>query len=210
MLPALPLAYCSAVYALSMLRIRALSTAAYVASISLLLSQSVLQAREFRETPYDQLSHWFRALPDKSTPVYILGFEAVGLPLSGHARVDRQAILREKLEASRRAGDSFTVRHIINWEERSHLLLLDMLDGAEIDGFNYIGFHNSPSIPGKTALDLSNFDYVLLQEYFQLDGAEDSESLLSHHFTHTDTITGPGGGGRGLKYKVFIRKTESQ
>lgn len=205
MLSALPLFYIAAVYAIANIQRRAV--AAVVASMIVVVMgwQCYEQAQSFRHTPYSQLQSWVRSNVQRQESIFILGYEALGLPKSSEVITHRRLGLERKIAASFAEGDSFTVRHVKLWEERSKLMLLSMLEYRSPAGYSYYGYHSTPLDMYQDIIEFSAMDYVLLQEGFSLEQEPNIAQALQLEFTEVAQVVGPGGGGRGLNYRIYQR-----
>lgn len=204
MLPVLPLFYMVAVYAVS--RLQKTKIAALLAIVSLLIMgyQSYAQMQEFRTVHFNELRQWMRENAiDKQ--VYIFGFEALVLPKNTVCIQNKVRVLRQALDDTSAEGLPFTLRHLKNWEERSRLVLFDMLGYEFEPGYEYYGFHSTPLELYAGVLSLEEMSYVLVQEHFSLSDKPEVEILLQQQFHLVAEVTGAGGGGAGLHYKVYER-----
>jgi hypothetical protein len=210
MLPALPLLYIVAVSCLQNFKSEVLSRQA-VAGIAIMTfaviftSQSVAQYKELQAVNYSNLKEWVIQNIEQDESFFILGFETVTLPLSTKNIENRRAMILKKIDASLSAGESFTLRHVRFWEERSRLMLFSMLNYKTRKGYDYYGIFSTPPAEYSGVYQLESMDYILVQEGFGLESDVISQ-LLATSFKPTENLVGPGGGGRGLSYKVYEKR----
>jgi len=208
MLPALPIFFISAVYGFSCIKWTKLQVTIVIATLLIMVGQSIVQVRHIQSVEFNQLRSW---LKDNATdkPFYILGYEAVMLPKNTACIEKRATGLRRILDDSIRQDLPFTTRHLKNWEERSSLLLYDMLDYKYDPGFEYYGFYSTPPDKYKGIIDIKDMEYLLLQEHFPLSSNSEIKRLLEDQYKLVATKIGAGKGGQGLRYKIFKKINEN-
>lgn len=206
MLPALPLFYLAAVYGLSQLKNWRLSAPVYALLFALMGWQMANEMSVFRAAPYNDLRNWITNNIQPEQPFYVLGYMAVNLPRNTLAISNQKAGIEKMLSDPVAEGESFTHRHIRLWEERSQLRLLDMLNFHSDVGFNYYGYHSSSLTTFKDIISFDDMDYVLMISGFSLQEEPEIAAKLQTEFEVITTVTGPGGGAKGLLYTVYQRK----
>lgn len=206
MLPALPLFYITAVYGLSEIKNWRIAVPIYTLLVGIMSWKMVEQMNQLGDAPYDELRNWVRTNIEPQEPFYTLGYMAVNLPRNTTAIQNQRAGIEKLLTESLASDESFTTRHIRLWEERSHLRLLDMLNFHSEAGFNYYGYHVFPPAVSENIVPFDTFKYVFLQDHFPLKEEPEIAAKLQSDFSLIATVTGPGGGGKGLSYSVFQRK----
>lgn len=205
MLPVLPLFYIAAMYFISHAGMHRLLAVSFTALMTTIVAvQGMQQISAFHATPYNELRDWVHAnIHDE--PFYIFGYEALTLPKNTACIRRHTEILERKIAGSLQDGMPFTLRHLQNWEERSQLLLYDMLGMANEPGYEYYSFYGSPLETGKGIVNMDDMQYLLLQEHFPLEDVAWLEDYIARHFRLLAELTGAGGGGSGLRYRVFGR-----
>ncbi|WP_321371081.1 hypothetical protein [uncultured Desulfuromusa sp.] len=205
MLPVLPLFYISAVYALSQLRKTKIAAALAIVLLLMMGGQSYSQFRELKSIDFNELRTWVQNhAVDK--PIYIFGYEALMLPKNTICIQNRVTGLNRTLKISLAEGLSFTYRHLKNWEERSALILFDILGNKYEPGYEYYGIYSTPLDSYSDIISLDKMSYVFVQAHFPVNTQSGLEKYLQEHFTMITELTGAGGGGAGLKYKIYERK----
>ncbi|WP_419174469.1 glycosyltransferase family 39 protein [Desulfosediminicola sp.] len=204
MLPALPLFYSAAVYGLSRVPRRSITATLAIFSVVILTIQSYAQARDFKRVDFGQLRSWIQDNAFEK-PFYIIGFESVILPKNTICIRNRTTGIRRSMSNSLAAGLPFTLRYLKYWEERSQLVLFDMLDQRYDSGYEYYSFYRTPLDAYSDIIDIEDMHYILLQEHFPISGQLELSGYIQKHFTEIAELTGAGGGGTGLKYKVLER-----
>lgn len=207
MLPALPLIYMAAVSSLTAIKSRAIIVFVTIVALSIVTFQTVKQAYELKQVNYKELSQWIETNVDKDSAIYIYGYEAVNLPKNTKAMNNIRAGIERKIDASR-VSETFTLRHIKNWEERSALKLYGMLE-FESEGYEYYGYYAAPLTEFKGILNFDEIDYVLFLEGFVFPEIEEVKRTLNREFREVASVVGPGGGSKGLRYQVYKRKNEN-
>jgi hypothetical protein len=206
MLPALPLFYIAAVHALSSIPKARFAGALAGLVLGLMLWQSADQAIRLRSTPFNQLRSWIESNVSPKSPFFIFGYEAINLPRNtqciGHLRQG----LNRKIASTIEEGKPFTQRHIVNWEERSALELLGMLDFTYPEGYSYYSYYATPLDEYQGIIQFKNMDVVLIQEHFPASLIDPWKDRLENNFTLAAQAIGSGGGGRGLRYRIYERK----
>lgn len=206
MLPVLPLFYVLAVDGLSRLPGRWVQLAGAAAILGVMLWQCIGEVRTFRGVAYDELRSWVQANVDPEEPIYILGYEALNLPKNSKCRAAIREGLSRKINSSRLAGDPYTLRHVELWEERARITLLDMLGDEHSGGYCYFGVHAAPLPEWSGIIERSQFEYVLVQQGFDLSEEPEWMEAITRDYSEIATAVGPGGGGVGLSYRILARK----
>lgn len=206
MLPALPLFYLTAVYGLSEIKNWRIAMPIYALLVGVMGWKMIEQMNELRNAPYNELRTWISENIEPQEPFYMLGYMAVNLPRNTTAIQNQKAGIERMLSEPITSGESFTHRHIRLWEERSHLKLLDMLNFQSDTGFNYYGYYVSSPTVFADIVPFDTLQYVFLQQGFSLKEEPEIAAKLQTDFAMITTVTGPGGGGKGLSYSVYQRK----
>lgn len=205
MLPALPVVYATAVYGITRLPSRLLRGAAAAAVLAVLALQSGAQVQALRSADYRGLRSWVVSnVHDR--PFYILGFDALTLPKNTRCLTHTAHIVQGILDADRAAGLSFTTRHAKDWEERTLLMLQDMLGGQFEPGFEFYDFFNTPPELFDREVGFDKLAYIFVEEGFDLSQAPAMRALLDSQFHAVAAVTGAGGGPAGLQYRVYARR----
>lgn len=211
MLPALPIFYIAAVYALSRIPVWWIKSSVAAVILLALGMQMYLERSSFSSVDYNELRTWVETEVEPDESIYIFGYEALNLPKSNAALNKRRQLLEEGLRKALEEGESYTSRHIRLWEERSRLELMSMLSGEFESGYSYYGVNVLPPEVVERQGGVRSFKYVLVQNRFDFDSDENLKrynypGLLAEDYEKVATRTGPGGGGSGLSYSVYRRK----
>lgn len=206
MLPALPAIYLSAVLWLSGLAQRRIATVVAAVLLLLLAGQSVVQMQDFRRVPFGQLRDWITTNVDPAEPFFVFGYEAVELPKNADCLARTVAILERGFDEEVKAGMPFYERHVTQWEERTRVRMIDLLDDPHIEGYTYYGHYRTPLEESAGILALEQMKYLLVQEHFAPGEQPGLAEYLAAHCDKVAELTGPGGGGGGLGYEVYARR----
>lgn len=209
MLPALPLFYMTAVYALGngAIGLPKKGVTVAVAIVILMAWQTFGQFRQFRKVEFNGLRQWVVENIQKNEPFYIFGYEALRLPKStlcirniatGLERIENEDI---------RQGKSFTIRHLKNWEEQSTLKLFDMLNFKFDNGYVFYSNYTAPLNLFEGIIDLDQMQYILVQQHFFLEDKPVLLEYIKKNFNLVKKAIGAGGGGLGLNYEIYKRKS---
>ncbi|MBB6091637.1 hypothetical protein HNQ60_000483 [Povalibacter uvarum] len=205
MLPALPVFYVMAVHALSSMRARTVGLAASAAMLAVLAAQSVKQISDLRAAPYQELQQWaFEDARDRA--FYVLGYDALTAPKNTQCMARTRQVVQHLLDQDRAAGVSFTERHVKNWEERTTLMLFDMLGSKFDPGYEFYDFHSAPPEVFGSVVGWDAIQFLVVQDRFDLDLAPAVRDLLDSQFEFVAEKTGAGGGDAGLKYRIYRRR----
>jgi|HigsolmetaAR205D_1030408.scaffolds.fasta_scaffold00078_22 hypothetical protein len=205
MLPALPVFYVMAAYALSSVRNRSWTIVAAGLLLAVLGAQSIRQVLFLRAAPYTELVEWVSENASDHA-IYVLGFDAITLPKNTRCIERTRAVVERLLESDRREGLTFTERHVKNWEERTTLVLFDMLENRFESGFEFYDVYTTPPETFGSVVGWDDIKFILVQDDFNMDEAPAVRNLLDAHFELSGKKTGAGGGDYGLKYKIYARK----
>jgi Dolichyl-phosphate-mannose-protein mannosyltransferase len=208
MLPALPLFYLAFLHALSKLGNFRIRFGLVAVIMVLMVTQTVRETRGFHQVEYEGLRTWIRQNIQPEEPFYVFGYEAVELPKTNACIENTRAGILRSLSLDLANGETHVMRHLKNWEEESTLVLFDMLNGRQDGGFTYYSAFNTPLEKYEGILEFDRMRYLFVQEGF--DPLEHGLALdvLQNQFDYQATLTGPGGGGSGLEFKVYARKMQ--
>ena len=206
MLPALPLVYIAAIFALSEIKPRRWASAIAVGGLALMIFQSYQEAAAFRNADFNGLRRWVSENIKKDEPFYILGYEALNLPRNTNCIEKMSEGLERIIHEDLVQNLPFTLRHLKNWEEQSALTLYDMLNFRNDEGYTYFSFYTAPLDHFDGIISLEDMQYMLVQEHFNLRQEPRLEGYIERNFRLITEQTGPGGGGKGLRYRIFKRK----
>ena len=208
MLPALPVFYLAAVLALTRMR---REVAAGVATLLLLAlgAQTVQVTRQLGQVPYTELKTWVTDNVAADAPMFIFGYEALDLPRNTACMARVRAGLEREMAADIQAGTPFVERHLKNWEETSRLTLFDLLNNTSDQGYDYYSYYLTPLDKFTGLLDMDAMQYLLVMEGFESPDDFPLQDYLAAHFTLRTTVTGNGGGGFGLTYRIYERRPQS-
>lgn len=209
MLPALPLFYIAFCYGLSRLKNTRLQIGLVVLVLGVMVAETINETRGFQRVEYSSLQSWVRENIESDEPFYIYGYEALELPKTNACREKTRAGILRSLELDVAAGETHVMRHLKNWEEESTLMLYDMLAGRKDDGFTYYSIFGTPWDRYEGILELDGMKYILVHDGFEVDEYGWDLNDFQKQFEFITDLVGPGGGGSGLGYKVYGRKTKS-
>lgn len=211
MLPALPLFYLLATYTLCQLKHKTLSFVLAGVMCALLVVQTFQQYQHFNHARYTELQTWVKANIKSEDTIYILGFDTFFLPQNTTNLQNRKTFITQGLERAIAQGESFTSRHIRLWEERSALMLIDMLNATSASGYDYYSLNSTPLEDLANIVPYENIDYM-----FVMKGINDRETkgLLTktqQDFVKLTEVNAPGGkeGTGGLTYEIYKRKNDA-
>jgi hypothetical protein len=207
MLPALPVFYGAALYAITNFNIKILIPAS-ILIVGIFSYQFIDQRNELALAQHNELREWVVKNVKTDEPIYIVGYELLSLP-KNTACINKQRQGLEYLIAQSVAeNETFAERHARLWEERSSLMLLDMLNSHSTIGYEYYTFNNSPLTEFANVINLDSMKYVIVQQDFHLPGTKELIEKIKNDFTHITQVNAPGGkkGTRGQPVDIYIRK----
>jgi hypothetical protein len=211
MLPALPLFYIAAVGFLACAvreRQRWLRPAVVVAAVAIvsLSVQSVLEVGRFRAADQNGLRAWIRSNVARTDPFFVFGFEGLVLPRSTQALATIAAGIERGIAADRASGQSFTARHVKNWEEEVELARQDFLGRRCDDGWEFYSYHTTPFDKYQGLVDMEAMRYIMVEEHFENPPDYPLAAYLAEHFDLVAETVGAGGEGYGLHYRIYGRR----
>jgi len=206
MLPALPVFYVGAVMAMARMQTQIVTIGLTALLVLAMGWQTAHQAAELRNVPYSQLRNWVEANVSPEEPIFIFGYEALGLPRNTGCIRNITIGLEREMRADLIENLSHVERHLKNWEEQSALTLFDLLNHHNEHGFSYYSYFKTPLDRFEGIVSLADMHYLLVQDHFQPEEAFDLDGLLARDFESVTRLTGNGGGGLGLEYTIFRRR----
>jgi hypothetical protein len=211
MLPALPLFYLLATYTLSQFKHKILSIALAGVMCGLLVVQTFQQYQHFNNARYNELQTWVKANIKAEDTIYILGFDTFFLPQNTTNLQNRKTVLTQGLERAIDQGESFTMRHIRLWEERSALLLIDMLNTSSATGYNYYSLNSTPLENLANRVSYDDIDYMFVMKGISDADTKGALTKTQHDFVKLTEVNAPGGkeGTGGLTYEIYKRKNNA-
>jgi len=211
MLPVIGLFYVLASYALSNLKNKMITAIAVSTLCGLMAFQSYQQYEHFTKARYSELQNWVKANVKHNDTLYIVGFDTLFLPKSTTCLQNQKAGLERGLNSSLMEGESFTHRHVRLWEERSELVLIDLLNATSSTGYNYYSLNNTQLEYFRGIVNYEDIDYMLVMK-----GITDLETKgllkkVRNDFIKITEANSPGGksGTGGLTYEIYKRKTNA-
>lgn len=201
MLPALPLFYIIATYALFELKNKWLVITTATTMFCLMVFQSYQQSNEFKQIPYNELRAWVEQNVSQEEKLFILGYDALFLPLSKEATEVFSSGYNKLMNEAKERGESFTERHVRFWEERTKLKLIDMYNLKD-KGYTYYSYYKTPLKDFAELIDFDNMDYIVVLDIFVSDTIN-IDLLVKSKYTKVTSVIGPGGGGSGLTYTIY-------
>lgn len=204
MLPALPIIYMAAVSIFTVIERRSVLVGLSIIALAIAAFQSAQQVSTFNNVNYKQLSSWVERNIEPESSIYILGYEALNLPRNTVAINNLKKGIEKGMEQSL-ATENFTYRHLRLWEERSALKLFSMLEFKSA-GYEYYGYHVAPLSHYDGIISFDEMDYVIFLDGFIFPEIDIINARLATDFDKVATnIVGPGGGGKGLSYRIYKR-----
>jgi len=168
--------------------------------------QCIGEVRHFRGVAHNEMRSWVLANVNRDKPIYILDYEALNLPKNSKCRAATREGLSRRIESAPLGDDSFTLRHVEMWEERAGLTLLDMLGDDNDSGYYYHGVHGASLEEWGGIIDRSEFKCVFVQQGLDLREEPEWMKAIARDLAEIATVVGRGGGGRGLSYRILVRK----
>lgn len=207
MLPALPLFYITGAYLLSLIKQKLIVGLIVCSLCGIFITQSFIQSREFDNANYGQLKTWVEKNVAAEDVIYIIGYDTLFLPCNTTCLNNRKASLEKMLADATNQGESFTHRHIRQWEERAYLMLIDMLNTKSDVGFNYYGLNQTPLASLENRVTFADIKYALVLPGYNTPEAEQLLVQIKQEFTLVAMANAPGGkaGTGGLPYDIYVR-----
>ncbi|MBK8015289.1 MAG: glycosyltransferase family 39 protein [Betaproteobacteria bacterium] len=210
MLPALPVFYLAAVaFLVAVVRARPslgrVVAAWAVLALSVLALQSGREVARFRAVDQNGLRSWVQKNVSKDEPFFVFGFDALVLPRRTSCLAVIADGIRRGVAGDRAAGVPFTERHLKIWEEETELARQDMLGGRCDDGWEHYTYYTTPFERYEGLIDMNRMRYVLVQDQFADPPDFPLDRYLADSFRFVTELTGAGGEGYGLKYRVYRR-----
>jgi hypothetical protein len=201
MLPALPIFYILATYALFEMKNKWIAIATTTTMLCLMTFQSYEQSDEFKQTDYNELRAWVEQNVNPEEKLFIFGYDALFLPLSDEANEVLAEGYKKLMNEAKERGETFTERHVRFWEERSKLKLIDMYNLKE-KGYTYYSYYKTPLEIFSNLIGFQSMDYIIVLEGFVSEQIN-IDLLLKNKYSRVATAIGPGGGGSGLTYTIY-------
>jgi hypothetical protein len=207
MLPALPLFYIAASYLLVLIKDKRLRAVFVATCFSIFIGQCYQQVDSFSKAQYNQLQNWVSEHVSTSAPIYIVGYDTLFLPKNSQALANQKRVIERQLEKALADGEDFTSRHVRQWEERSQLQLIDMLNTTSAKGFNYYSLNAAPIEDLQGIVDFSAIQYFVVDPAYKTPEAKAIVEKLQVNFSKVARVTAPGGkaGTGGLAYDIYAR-----
>jgi hypothetical protein len=208
MLPALPLFYILAIYAVKQIPHKLGAIFAAVIICSLMAIQSFQQYQHFTQARYNELQTWITANVKSEDTLFVVGFDTLFLPKNTTSLQNRKKILAQGLEAATQQGESFTARHVRLWEERAELMLIDMLNATSSTGYNYYSLNSTPLEYLAGAVSYNEIDFMFVMKGITDTDAKGLLTKVHADFVKVAEANAPGGksGTGGLTYEIYARK----
>jgi|GEM_PF-2326061 len=208
MLPALPLFYILAIYAIKQIQHKWLVIFTALIICSVMAIQSFQQYKHFTQARYNELQTWVKANVKSEDTVYIVGFDTLFLPKNTTSLRNRKAVLMEGLEDAAQQGENFTSKHIRLWEERAELMLIDMLNATSVTGYNYYSLNDGPLEHLMGATNYEEIDFMFVMKGITDIQTKDLLTRVQADFVKITEANTPGGksGTGGLTYEIYARK----
>jgi len=203
MLPALPLFYLSAVYVLCSIKKLALRNILFGCIIAVFLFQAFQVVTEMHSSKSNDLTTWIVKNIGQEEAFYVMGYSVLQLPKNTKCIANVRKFYTKINETDIEKGVPFLYRHLKNWEEDSKLRLLDMLDNKSDTGYTYYSYYEHPLEKFRGIIDLSNMEYIIVQEKFLSSVKAETKDIINSKFKFIGEHIGPGGTGFGLKYSVY-------
>lgn len=209
MLPALPLFYITTVYLLSQIKNKIFLATLLTGIFITLATQCFLQSKEFDNARYGELKEWIQDNVKSDEAIYIIGYNTLFLPCNTTCLENRKFSLEHRLNTAINAGETFTLRHIRQWEERAQLQLINMLDVRSTEGFNFYSINGTPLDTLQGRIEFKDIQYVLVMQGYISPESKKLIEKVHQEFTLVTTANAPGGkaGTGGLPYDIYMRNS---
>ena len=207
MLPALPLFYVAALYAVAQVKSKWVIGVSLIAVFGIFMQQFMQQSHAFDKAQFGEMRTWVSANVQPNEVIYIVGYETLFLPCNSQCLANRKFSIETRIRQAVALGESFTERHIRNWEERAELQLIDMLN-EQAEGFNYYTINGAPLNSLYPRVKLADIQYLIVLPGYHTPEADELLHQALPHFTKVATTNAPGGkaGTGGLPYDIYKRK----
>jgi hypothetical protein len=207
MLPALPLFYCAGMYALTNFHVK-IAIPIGIILIGVFSWQFISQRNELALAQHNELREWVIHNVKPDEPIYIIGYELLSLPKNTLCISKQRQGLEHLLTQSIVDNEPFAQRHARLWEERSALMLMDMLNNHSNIGYEYYTFNNTPLAEFSDIIHIDEMKYIIVQQNFHFPGSNELFEKIKNDFTHVTQVNAPGGknGTRGQPVDIYIRK----
>lgn len=208
MLPALPLFYILAIYAIKQIPHKLSTIFVAVIICSLMAIQSFQQYQHFTQARYNELQTWIKANVKPEDTLYVVGYDTLFLPKNTTSLQNRKMVLTQGVEGAIQQGESFTARHVRLWEERAELMLIDMLNATSATGYNYYSSNSTPLEYLAGTVNYDDIDYMLVMKGISDRDTKGLLTKIQQDFVKITEANAPGGksGTGGLAYDIYARK----
>lgn len=212
MLPALPLFFVMASYALGQIKQAKIAAAMALMLLAIPAAQTYQQAKHFKAARYNELQNWIKANVNAEDKIYIIGYDTLFLPKNTSALSVQKQLIETGLNTAILEGENFTSRHIRLWEERAALLLIDMLNAKSNNGFEYYALNSAPLADLEKFVSYQELDYLLIMKNISGPEVEDLLTQVHQDFTKIAEANSPGGksGTGGLAFEIYARNNHVQ
>jgi hypothetical protein len=208
MLPALPLFYILAIYAVKQIQHKLVVIVSVMIICSLMAVQSFQQYQHFTQARYNELQTWIKANVKSEDTLYIVGYDTLFLPKNTSSLQNRKMVLTQGVEGAIQQGESFTSRHVRLWEERAELMLIDMLNATSVTGYNYYSLNSTPLEYLASAVSYEEIDFMFVMKGIKNIDTKGLLTKIQSDFVKITEANAPGGksGTGGLTYEIYARK----
>jgi hypothetical protein len=171
--------------------------------------QCLSQSKEFDNAQYGELKEWVQKNVQPNEVIYIVGYNTLFLPCNKTCLENRKYSIEQRLNTAITAGETFTLRHVRQWEERTQLKLIDMLDVNSTTGFNFYSMNGTPLNTLQGRIELNDIQYLLVMQGYTTPDAIKFFEEIKQEFKFVTTANAPGGkaGTGGLPYDIYVRNT---
>ena len=172
------------------------------------IMQCFFQTQEFKNAHYAELKTWVKQNVNAADAIYILGYDTLFLPCNTLCLHNRKIAIERLLASAITDNEPFTHRHIRQWEERTRLMFIDMLNTTSDVGFNYYALNTSPLETLNGLVEFRDIRYFLVLQGYSTPESDKILPRVKREFTFITTANAPGGkaGTGGLPYDIYARK----
>ena len=208
MLPALPLFYVLSALFIAQIKQKNILIISILSIYFVFIMQCFFQTQEFKNVHYAELKTWVKQNVNAADAIYILGYDTLFLPCNTLCLHNRKIAIERLLASAITDNEPFTHRHIRQWEERTRLMFIDMLNTTSDVGFNYYALNTSPLETLNGLVEFRDIRYFLVLQGYSTPESDKILPRVKREFTFITTANAPGGkaGTGGLPYDIYARK----
>lgn len=167
------------------------------------MGESIYESVTLHNGGHDELRTYIVTHVHPGQSFFVLGYSILVLPRNTESIRIAGAEIVDRIQREAPMGEKFVYRHIKNWEETSQLMLFDMIDFRSDQGYDYYNFYDHGE---RFFLELASskvLDYAIVADGFPLGSYPEIEGTLVKDYVLVAECRGPGGGGHGMRYKIY-------